>query len=423
MPAFAYQATDATGREVSGSLEAPDRTTAVRQLTGRGLQPFKVAEAANGKVAKAVAAPKASAAKGGKETAKEVPVGPIKLGGGQVQLFTEELAELLEAGMRLEPALKLMEGKGEDSPHRSIARKLGDLVREGHPFSSALRAASPSFGELYCAVAAAGEAGGSLGSAMKRQAEYLSSVRELRSKVAVAMIYPGFLLVSAIGVTVLFATFLIPRLTVLLSRMKGGIPAGIQFVVNVSEFLKHWWWMLLIVLAALAGLFWLWTQSKAGRPVWQRTKIRLPFAGSVLMASFHSQFLETLASLTAGGLPLLRGLELASKVSTNVYIQAQLQHSIDLVRDGASLSRGLEKTTLFPNKLLEMIRIGEHTGEIAETLRRTADRCSRELGKAIERAMALLQPVIILLMAGLVGVMAYMMISVIFETVSALKSR
>ncbi len=169
--------------------------------------------------------------------------------------------------------------------------------------------------------------------------------------------------------------------------------------------------------------FWVWKKSPAGKPVWDKAKLRMPFIGNVLTASFHSQFLETLASLQNGGLPLLKGLELASRVSSNAYIQKQLESVIVSVRDGASLSRALEKTALFPLRLLEMVRIGEHTGDIANSLRRTADRCGRDLSKSLEKAMALMQPLIILIMAGLVGVMAYMMISVIFETVSSLRTR
>lgn len=422
MPTFAYQAADGSGKDVSGTLEAADRASAVRALTGRGLQPFKINEAQAMKVAGGKTTPAAAKAKGRAEE-DDNSTKPVRMGSAQIQLFTEELAELLQAGMRLEPALKLMEGKGTRSPHRRIARRLGNMIREGHAFSSALRQASPSFGELYCAVAAAGEAGGSLGDAMRRQAQYLGSVREMRSQVAVALIYPAFLMVAAIGVTVLFTTFLIPRLSVLMTRMKGGIPKGIQVVLWISDVMRNYWWLILAALLALGGLFWLWSQSKQGKPVWHRLQLRLPVMGNVLMAGFHTQFLETLASLTLGGLPLLKGLELASRISANLFIQGQVGRAIDSVRDGASLSRALDKTALFPDRLVEMVRIGEHTGDIGGTLRRAADRCGRDLGKTLEKAMALLQPVIIFALAALVGVMAYMMISVIFETVSSIKTR
>ncbi len=432
MPTFAYQASDAAGRDVSGSVEAPDRASAVRQLTGRGLQPFQVKEGAVKPLVRGMgkqAAAGAATSKGGKPksvaaaAAEEAASGPIKIGGRQLQLFTEELGELLEAGMRLEQALKLMEGKGTTGTHSRIAARLGGLIREGHPFSSALKQASPSFNELFCAVAAAGEAGGSLSESMKRQGMYLAKVRELKSQVAVAMIYPSFLGFSAIAVTILFTTFLIPRLSGMMTKMRGGVPKGVQLILDFSAFLRSYWWLLLAGIALMALLFWVWSNSKKGRPLWDQTKLRIPFFGNVLMANFHTQFLETLASLTGGGLPLLKGLELASRISANLFIQKQLVNVIDGVRDGTALSRSLEKTSLFPINLLEMVRIGEHTGDISGTLRRAADRCGRELEKSLEKLMAMLQPMIILVMAGLVGVMAYMMITIIYDTVATLNTR
>lgn len=419
MPTFAYQASDAAGRDVSGSIDAPDKASAVRQLTGRGLRPFQVKE---GAVKTSVRGVKAATSAKGKAAETETS-GPLKISGRQLQIFTEELAELLEAGMRLEQALKLMEGKGAGATHNRIASRLGSLIREGHPFSNALKQTSPSFNELYCAVAAAGEAGGSLSESMKRQGQYLAKVRELKSQVAVALIYPGFLGFSAVAVTVLFTTFLIPRLSGMMSRMRGGVPKGVQIILDFSAFMRSYWWMLLAGGALLFLLFWVWSGSKQGKPVWDETKLKIPFFGNVLMANFHTQFLETLASLTGGGLPLLKGLELAARISANHFIQKQLVNVIDGVRDGTALSRSLEKTTLFPTNLLEMVRIGEHTGDISGTLRRAADRCGRELEKSLEKLMAMLQPMIILVMAGLVGVMAYMMITIIYDTVATLNSR
>ena len=422
MPTFAYQASDAAGRDVSGSIDAQDRASAVRALTGKGLQPFQVKEgAAKTPVRGVKAAP--TTAKGKAAAAEEVANGPIKLGGKQLQLFTEELGELLEAGMRLEQALKLMEGKGTTGTHSRIAARLGNLIREGHPFSSALKQSSPSFNELFCAVAAAGEAGGSLSESMKRQGQYLAKVRELKSQVAVALIYPGFLGFSAVAVTIIFTTFLIPRLSGMMSRMRGGVPKGVQLILDFSAFMRSYWWLLLAGTALIGLAFWVWSGSKKGRPAWDETKLKIPFFGNVLMANFHTQFLETLASLTGGGLPLLKGLELASRISANQFIQRQLVNVIDGVRDGSALSRSLEKTALFPINLLEMVRIGEHTGDISGTLRRAADRCGRELEKSLEKLMAMLQPMIILVMAGLVGVMAYMMITIIYDTVATLNSR
>jgi type II secretory pathway component PulF len=432
MPAFTYQATDPTGRTVNGTLEATDRGTAVRLLSGKGLQPFQVKEHGTpATAAKTAPTPtktpptssKKTTAKDKESTAHTGADGRVKLSTGQVQTFVEELAELLGAGMRLEPALKLMEGRGEAvTAHRQAARRIGNLVREGHPFSNALRQASPSFGELFCAVAAAGEAGGSLAESMQRQAAYLASAREIRARVSVALIYPSFLLFAALAVSILFGTFLIPQLTQMVQSISGSLPKGIQVILSVTNFLKAWWPALILGFIGIVILFTLWARSTAGKPVWDRVQLRLPLAGPVLQASFHSQFLETLASLTLGGLPLLKGLDLAAGVSS-LYIRREVKRAVDLVRDGGSLSRALERTNLFPTNLLEMVRIGEHTGELGDALRRSADRCARDLGKKLETAVAMMQPLIILLMAGLVGVMAYTMISVVFETMNAVRAR
>lgn len=419
MPTFAYQAADGTGQEVSGTLEALDRGAAVKQLSSRGLQPFKVTEAKGGKTEAAATAK----AKPKTQADAAAPTGPIKLSGPNLQTFTEELSELLEAGMRLEPALKLMEGRGGDkAPHRRAAKRIGDLVREGHPFSSAVKMASPSFGELFGSVAAAGEAGGALAAGMKRQAIYIAKSREMRGKVGAALVYPAFLFAAGAGLVILFITYLLPKLTTLVESTRGSLPPMAKGLLRISDILKTNWWLFLIVGAIIALSCMMWARSPAGKPVWHRWKLSIPFIGGVLRASLHTQFLETLASLSSGGLPLLRGLELASKVTSNVYAQSQLAKTIDQVRDGAALSRSLEKTNLFPTTLIEMVRLGEHTGDLPGALRRAADRCGRELEKNLEKAAALVQPMIILVMALLVGVMAYMIISIVFDTISQLRT-
>lgn len=416
MPTFAYQAADLTGQEVSGTLEALDRAAALKQLSSRGLQPFKVAESKSGSKAPAPVKVKGKTAA---ETAEANA--PIKLSGQYLQIFTEELAELLEAGMRLEPALKLMEGRGEKTPHRRAAKRIGDLVREGHPFSNAVKMASPSFGELFCSVAAAGEAGGALASGMRRQAAYIAKSRDMQGKVGAALIYPAFLFAAGAGLIVLFVTYLLPKLTSLVESTRGALPPMAKNLLKLTDLLKQHWLLLLIFTSVVVFAFVMFARSPKGKPIWHEWKLKLPFVGGVMRSSLHSQFLETLASLSSGGLPLLRGLELASKVTTNVYAQSQLGKTLELVRDGAPLSRSLEKTNLFPTTLLEMVRLGEHTGDLPNALRRAADRTGRDLEKNLEKAAALVQPMIILVMALLVGVMAYMIISIVFDTISQLR--
>lgn len=419
MPQFSYQAVDASGKEFTGVLEASDRAAAVRTLTGKGLQPFKVAEFAV-PAAKGKTAPAKSTAKGKED---DSPSGPIRLSSAQVQMFTEELSELLEAGMRLEAALRILEGKGEARkvPFRRVAHRVGNLVREGRAFHDALKMASPSFGDLYASVAAAGEASGSLGVAMKRQSQYLTASREMKSRVTIAMIYPGFLVLAGSAVMILFITFLIPKLMQLVKSTRGTMPKAAEVLIALNSFFRNNWLIMLLTVVVVAIAFTLWVRTKAGRMQWDEWKLKMPFIGRVLSAGFHSQFLETLASLGAGGLPLLKGMELALRVTPNLYAQAQLAKSIEVVRDGGALSRSLERTKLFPDNLIEMVRLGEHTGDLPGALRRAADRCGRQLSKALEALAALIQPVIIFVLAAMVGLIAWLMISIIFDTVTNLK--
>ena len=420
MPQFTYEAVDPFGKESSGTLEAADRSAAVRTLTGKGLQPFKVTESASGAKGKAAAAASKTNAKA-KES--EVPTGPIKLSGAQVQMFTEELSELLDAGMRLEPALKILEGKGESRkvPFRRVAHRLGDLVREGRAFNDALKMASPSFGDLFSAVAAAGEASGSLGPALRRQSEYLTASREMKSRVTMAMIYPAFLALAGTAVMILFITFLIPKLMQLVKSTRGTMPKAAEFLIGLNAFFRDNWLIMLLTVVVFVVAFILWVRTKAGRMQWDEMKLKMPVIGAVFSSGFHSQFLETLASLGAGGLPLLKGMELALKVTPNVYAQAQLAKCVETVRDGGALSRALERTKLFPDNLIEMVRLGEAIGDLPGALRRAADRCGKQLSKAMEALAALIQPVIIFVLAAVVGVIAWLMISIIFDTVTNLR--
>jgi type II secretory pathway component PulF len=207
----------------------------------------------------------------------------------------------------------------------------------------------------------------------------------------------------------------------LVKSTRGKTPAAAEFMIGLNGFLRDNWLVLLLTIVVVAIAFTLWVRTKAGRMQWDEWKLKMPVIGPVLSSGFHSQFLETLASLGAGGLPLLRGMELALRVTPNVYAQAQILKSVDVVRDGGALSRALEKTKLFPDNLIEMVRLGEHIGDLPGSLRRAADRCAKQLSRALQALAALIQPVIIFVLASIVGLIAWLMISIIFDTVTNLK--
>jgi type II secretory pathway component PulF len=426
MPLFAYKALAANGSVTTGEIDAADRPEALRLLDRKGLQPVNLKEtAAAVQTRKPAGKAKAdeAARSAGKSEAKEdaIPEGPIKLKRAEVVLFTEELSDMLSAGLQLEPALKSMENRQELGNLKAVSFKIRQIVRDGVNFSAALRKVSPSFGSLYCSLAAAGEASGALDTILKRQAHYLKTLAELQARLILAMIYPAFLVLAGIGVSIVFVTTLIPQLTSLIESTPGGkIPLGAAILIAISDFLAKWWIVIVLTLIAAGIFFKAWKDNDANKPTWDRMKLRLPLIGRVITSRFYVQFLETMANLVGNGLPLLRALELSRDATENRSLRVELDKVIVQVGDGRSFSKALIRNGAFPPLLIDMISVGEQTGKIDQSLRRAAERYDKELDKDLQRIMALIMPTVLIIMAGLIGTMAYLMITAIFQTISNL---
>ncbi len=426
MPVFSYKALNSSGGVATGELDAADRPDALRMLDKKGLQPVSLKESTGGTVPSASKnKAKSKDSEPEKVSAKakndEIPDGPLKLKRAEVVMFTEELADMLGAGLQLEPALKAMESRQELGNLKNVAYKIRQVVRDGMNFSSALKRVSPSFGPLYCSLAAAGEASGALDTILKRQAHYLKALQELQGRLILAMIYPAFLVLAGIGVSIVFVTTLIPQLTELIKSTPGGkLPAPIQWMTAIADHLGAYWYIYLILLIAGGLFFKAWKDNDANKPTWDRTKLKMPLVGPVISSRFYVQFLETMANLVENGLPLLRALELSRDATQNLSLRGELNRVIDQVGDGRAFSRALIRTGAFPALFVDMISVGEQTGKLDISLRRAAERYDKELDKDLKRIMALIMPTVLIIMAGLIGAMAYLMITAIFQTISNL---
>jgi general secretion pathway protein F len=434
MPSFTYKALAASGAVSTGEIKAEDRSEALRILGKRGLQPVNLSEVSSAssrkkeKSSQAKSTPPSpsrgakanSSDKSNKKAARDTN-GLLKLKRGDVVMFTEELSEMLGAGLQLEPALKSMENREELGSLKDVSRGVRQIVRDGSSFSLALRKVSDSFGPLYCSLAAAGEASGSLDTILKRQAHYLKTLQELQSKVTLALIYPAFLILAGVGVGVIFVTKLIPQLTDLISSTPGGeIPLGAVILIGVSDFFQAWWLVLLLTIVGGSLIFKAWKDTESNKLTWDRVKLRIPLMGNVIESRFYVQFLETLANLVENGLPLLRSLELSRDATQNLHIRGHMDKVIEMVGDGRSFSRSLITSGIFPPLLIDMVSVGEKTGKLDKSLRRAAERYDNELNKSLARVMELIMPIVLVVMALLIGTMAYLMITAIFQTIDNL---
>lgn len=421
MPNFTYKALSSKGAVSSGEIEALDRPEALRLLDKRGLRPVSVSEVSR----TAPVEKKERVVFSGRDASAlrdvQLTTGFLKLKRSEVILFTEELSDMLGAGLQLEPALKSMENRQELGSLKEVSQRIRQIVRDGVNFSVALKKVSPSFGSLYCSLAAAGEASGALDTILKRQAHYLKTLSELQSRLILAMIYPAFLIFVGLGVGVVFVTTLIPQLTELIKSTPGGkIPWAIGMMMVFADFMKSWWIALLFIIIALFLFFKAWKDNEANRPKWDEMKLTIPLIGSVISSRFYVQFLETMANLVGNGLPLLRALELSRDATQNLSIRRQLNGVIEQVGDGRAFSKAMIRSGSFPPLLIDMIAVGEQTGKIDQSLRRAAERYDKELDKDLQRIMALIMPSVLIMMALLIGSFAYLMITAIFQTISNL---
>ncbi len=407
MPAFDYSALSASGQTITGNLQAASRADVFRKLESQALTPVRVTEQASSKTAAKAAA----------------TLEPVKLKRSQIILFTEELADLLDGGLQIDQALRVMQERQEAAALRRIAGILREELREGSTVAKALKKASPSFDDLYCNLVAAGEVSGSLSSILRRLAANLAVMAELQSKVASAMIYPAFLVGACVVLMIVFMTFMVPQITDLLAKSGQKLPAATQLLIHFNAFFGRWWWVILTVLVIAALLFKGYINTTQGRFWWHGAKLKLPLIGPVIATRFYAQFAHSLGNLVTNGVPLLNSIRLVSKISANVFIQSLLAKVGALVAEGASLSSGLRKTGSFPMMLVDMIAVGEQTGQLGKSLEKSAIRYDKELDKRIKRMTALISPVILIFMAVVVGVVAYSIVTAIFQSVSGIRGR
>ena len=420
MAVFAYQGTSLDGQKRTGELEASTRSEALRKLASDRIQPLSLVAKADMVDAKKPARAAAPAKGGGKSAALS---GHIRLSRGQVIQFTDELADFLNSGLQLEPALQLMERREQKSAVKDVSAYLREKVRDGTSFSEALRTASPSFDELYCNLVAAGEASGALAPMLKRQAEHLVAMQDLRGRVTLALIYPTVLVLAGIAAVAIFMTVLVPQMIKMFNKTGGSMPLPTFLLIKASNGLHHYGLLILIAVGVLIFSFILYTRQPAGRRWWDSTKLRIPLLGPLLTASFYAQFCQTMANLLQNGLPLLGALKLTTGATANVFYRSLLYRISDLVGEGASLTRAMKSVGHFDANLRDLLKVGEQTGDLGTALDKVGIRCDKDIQLKIDRIMAIVPMLIIAALGGMVVMIAWSMLDGIFKVMQDLQGR
>lgn len=426
MPQFSYRARNAQGGLVEGVLDCPDRAVAIRQIEQLHYMPVRI---------ELVGSAPAPASKDQKNGAPATVTKPIisatlpapaqklKIPHTQLLIFTEQLGHLLKAGMTLDEGLSVLEKRLKQPRVQQMTHGLHQALVDGRSFSQALRDFPRVFPPIYVNLVAAGEASGALPDILARLVEHLMQAKNLRDRVQQALIYPAFLALAGVGLITLFITFMVPQLVGFMSQNGGVLPLPTQILLGVNHLITTYWWLVLVILLGLAIAFRAFVRSDEGRISWDRFRLVIPGYGRVMRHRYYAQFSRTLGTLMENGVPLLRAIDLVAEIAGNRYLEVKMVEVRRAVIDGATLSTALTAQKLFPDLLTDMMAVGEQTGHFAQTMQTIADVYERELDRTVQTISALIPPVIIVLIAVVVGFVVYSILSAVFEMTHSLQVR
>ena len=412
MPQFAYRARDAQGSLVEGVLDCPDRAVAIRQIELQKCIPIRID----------LVGPEAKT--GQREgAAPTAPTQNLKIPHGQLLVFTEQLAHLLQAGMTLDEGLSVLEKRLKQPRVQQMTHTLHQALVDGRSFSQALSELPRIFPPLYVNLVAAGEASGALPQILLRVVKSLMQAKELRDRVQQALIYPAFLALAGAVLVTIFITFMVPQLTGFMAQTGGALPLPTRILLHINQAITGYWWVgVLAAISAVVGFRAL-VRTDEGRTGWDRFQLMIPGYGRVIRHRYYAQFSRTLGTLIENGIPLLRALDLVTEIAGNRFLEQKLGEVRKAVIDGATLSAALQAQKLFPDLFTDMMSVGEQTGHFAETMQAIADVYERELDKTVGLISQLIPPVIIVVIAALVGLVVFSILSAVFEMTHSLQIR
>ena len=408
MATFAYTAIDRTGKRSEGTLDAADKRTAQMLLEKSGRIPVSIKEGA---------APKAAAS--GTKWWKLAASTSTKMSQREVLLFTEELADLLSAGMTLGNALNSL-ASDPATPSGRVAADLRDRIIRGESLSDAVRAHPESFPPLYANMVRAGEASGALADVLQRLIEHFERIGSMRAKIVQALTYPVIVLFLGL-VTVVFAMVkIIPQFMSVFTNMKIALPPTTQFLVDSSAFFQKYGLVVLVVLLLLGVVLSRVAKTPGGRRTIDLLKLRTPIIKGVVANGIFASFARTLQTLLANGVTAINALKITEETVGNVIIAEELRHVRERVTDGTTISGPLAAGGVFPKMMTDLLAIGEQTGDMPSALGHIGRRYESEMDRHIRIFTAALEPMLIFLVAGVVGFIAISILSAVFQVTSGL---
>ncbi len=411
MPKYKYTAIDQSGKEKMGKLEAATDQDAATQVSAMGLMVTELTLIGGGK-----SAVSASGKGGG------FSFGSIVNQEG-LTLFTRQLSTLLQAGLPLVKSLDVMIKQEKNLKFQAVISGIADSVKSGNNFSDGLAQHPKIFDRLFINMVKAGEAGGVLDVVLSRLAGFMEKSLKTKKKVQSAMTYPVVVLVFALGIVSLLMVAVVPKFQTIFADMLGPnakLPALTMFVIAISDFVQnHILITIILVIAFFVGLK-LFLRTKQGIRTFDTLALKTPKFGELGTKAAVSRFTRTFGTLLSSGVPILQALVITRDIIGNTIIMDALDKVHDRVRDGESLAMPLEQTKVFPAMVTSMIDVGEETGQLSEMLNRIADNYDEDLDNAVAGITSLIEPLMIIFLAVVVGTIVIALFMPIIEMVTQL---
>ncbi len=387
MAEYLYKATTLGGETVEGSMDGKDEEAVVKSLHQMGYIPIRIS----------------TAQEQGSSGFRLSSILPQRVGSKHLMTFTQELSTLVSAGLPIDRSLEILGNLTENNKLKETVKDILKKVQGGSSLAEALGSHPKIFSRLYVNMVKAGESGGFLETILSRLGQYLESSKEIKDQVVSVMIYPVILMaVSGISIGIL-VTFVIPRFATIFSDMGQAIPLPTQIILPFSQFVRQFWWAGVGVIAAAYFGLRMYTQDEERRWRWDRFKLKWAVIGDLIRKIEVARFARTLGTLLQSGVSILPAFNLVKEISQNQAISRSISQVHDRLREGKGISKSLEETAVFPALAIHMIGVGEETGRLDEMLIKVAESYEENVRTAVKRFVSLLEPLILLVMGGVVG--------------------
>lgn len=423
MPQFNYRARRRAGEVVQGALEASDRPDAIKQIERMGLLPVAVDGA------KPVAGAPPRGKNSGAETAALLPPALRELFRRrrkpklqELATFTQQLANLLHSGMPLTVALNSMMHLDSKGISSEVSKQLKQDVMEGRSLSDAMGRQPQIFSDLYVNMVRAGEQSGALEEVLRRLATHFERFAEVQSKFISALIYPALVACVGVVIIVFFITKMLPQFLSIFEGIKVPLPASTQVLIGLSSFFSNPLYLIMIGLGVgvVAVLFVRFRATPSGRRSIDGWKLRMPVFGKVNQLNLFGQFSRTLATLLHNGVPVLTALKITEQVIPNVVLKEAIARTREEVTDGKTIAQPLAHSKIFPQLMIDLLKIGEETGDVPGALENLAETYESELAIALRVMTNLIEPVMIICIAVGVGFLLFSVLSAMFAITSSI---